>query len=350
MYPHRASRSYPSAPLNREMRRRLRKRRLLMSGSLAAGGGIAAFLGFTIPSGAQVGGNGSSTTTTAPPTTTIPPATSPAAPTPQPSQQGGQLPLVPPSAMTQTPPSPSSGSSTPSVSPNAQEQNDSGYVHWETNGTSFVNSQELVYPQTIQPSTFWATEWIWSGSGQYGGYLGLQTNSYFDGGDVAVFTAWEGTGWDAPTQNCGFFNEGGAGVQCWIPYNYNTNDTYRYDTQKVGGDGNGGYWWAGYIRDMGAGTETKVGEIDLPSNTYGQGITENFSEYFGSTFACNTSPVSWIDWSPPAFNYNGSGGYDFYSSYWYSNYLGDPCSWFVSNQGTLNGQPIVTGKLGGQHP
>ena len=324
-------------PGNRRFRRATRKR----GSRVAAGGGLfVSVLGIAHPAGALA-----PTTTTLPSTAPQPSASSNAQPQRVTAPPAGQahLQMVPPSETPQ-------GNAPPqgnTVAPLAQEQNDNLYVFFNWAGaTNFTNFQQLLYPQALVPSTFWATSWLWNGS-SYGGYLGLQTDANGNGVQ-ALFSAWTGTngvnGWGA---SCGQFNEGGTGIQCFVPFTYSSGHTYRFDVTKVGGDGQGGYDWRGSIYDFSANTEYKVGLIDVPSLAATTGEPDNFSEYFGNTFACGTSPVSWVQWTPPAAQMNGSGGFDYNSTIGTYLYGGDPCSSYSVSNGSYGSQPYVNAKLGG---
>jgi len=230
------------------------------------------------------------------------------------------------------------------ILPFAQEQNDNLYVFWNFNGNYFTTLKELVYPKALAPSTFWAMSWLWNGS-QYGGYEGLQTDA---GGNAnqAIFSLWQGASAAPGTgARCQQFNEGGTGQQCFLPFAFDTSHTYEFDLSKTGGDGHGGYDWRGSIYDATAGVSHKIGLIDVPAgDAAATNPPLNFSEYFGSPFTCHASPVSWIQWTPPAAtNPNGPFG-AVYNGY---HYGGDSCSNYAVSSGSYGSQPYINARLGG---
>jgi hypothetical protein len=198
--------------------------------------------------------------------------------------------------------------------PQGQHLNANIYTYWRFTGSGFYNIDQIMWPGSRASDTYWALYWIWSDSGY--GYLGLQTNgSRFDGtsGDTAIFSLWNANSASGP--HCGQFGGEGAGYSCRLAYAISTDGRqYRLRVWRLNAD-TGGQWWGAWVQDSATGVDTYLGQIRVTASHTTIASASNFVEYFGSPVGCDSVPRSTANWTQPAANSNGSGGYQFYSAY-----------------------------------
>jgi hypothetical protein len=200
----------------------------------------------------------------------------------------------------------------------AQHVNGHLYVYWNWSGSGYWNVDQHLWVGQKAPATFWAQNWTWTGSSS-GGYIGLQTDgTRFDGsrGDTAIFSLWNANGASGPS--CGTFGGEGVGYSCKLPYAISTGRYYRLRVWRLNADGLG-QWWGGWVLDEQTGVETHIGSIRVASAHQLIAPPMNFTEYYGTAVSCDAVPTSVVYWTQPAANHQGSGVYEYGSSYgsWY---------------------------------
>lgn len=200
----------------------------------------------------------------------------------------------------------------------AQHQNANIAVFWNFHGnTGFWNIDQQVRVNRKAYHSFWAMQWGYTATPNEGGYLGLQTDGIrFDGtrGDTAIVSLWNA---NASRGTCGAFSGEGSGLSCRVPYAISTGVFYRYRLWRLESD-SGGQWWGAWLMNMSTGEDTHVGSIRVAGTKNLTTTPLNFSEYWGDAVACTSVPTSSTDFTQPAANSLGGGGYEFgsvYSSY-----------------------------------
>ena len=234
--------------------------------------------------------------------------------------------------------------------PRSQEQNDNVYVFWNyTNRTDITDIQQTLSPLQLQSGTFWAMDWTFTGQ-TYGGYMGLQTDANGNP-NIAIFSVWNATVVGSPGVNayCLPFGGEGVGESCRLPYSFVKSGDYRLNVDNVGPDpvNSGDYLWSASVTDLGSGVTQTIGVISAPPMTSTINSPMNFTEYFGQSFPCGTSPTSQIQWSPPVASLTGGVPFSDTSTYGGTRYGGDACSASSVTTAQINGSTVVDASLGG---
>lgn len=211
---------------------------------------------------------------------------------------------------------------------------------------TFTGISDTIQPVTVNPTTFWAVNPRFTGTGGF--YGGLQTNTILHGSSGGG-TASRGAAFSLfgiplayriiDTAHCDNGADGGAGVSCSIPYSWLSNTKYRLQmtavgvTQPSGGTQycNGGAGsqctvWTGYVApNSNPSATTQIGKWSTQSPAYGfVGQTVHFQENFGSPCGPRLGYMT-----PPSYDYSASsavsnfatgsnGGYSCLSQSWWS--------------------------------
>ncbi len=156
-------------------------------------------------------------------------------------------------------------------------------------------------PGTDDP-VFWAHQfWFLVGDG---GYIGIQTNGYITEwvGNMFIFSIWNAeAGVAGEGATCLAFEGEGIGWSCRLPMDWHENQPYRLRIAHEGND-----WWGAWVMDLTTSQEQYLGRIKVPEE-WGllQGVSDNFTEYYGSVPSCEE-----IDYAVATFNHptanNGS--------------------------------------------
>jgi len=196
----------------------------------------------------------------------------------------------------------------------AQHQNAYIYVNWNWSGSGYWNVDQNIVIKRKATATYWAQVWRWTDA-SFGGYTGLQTNgSRGDGstGDTAIFSLWNANAANGPL--CGQFSGEGNGYSCRLAYPISLNVLYRLRIWRLNAD-TGGQWWGAWVKNNSTGTDTYIGSIRVGATHGLMTSVRNFSEYFGTAVPCNQVPRSVADFTQPAANSQGGGGYQYGSTY-----------------------------------
>jgi hypothetical protein len=165
---------------------------------------------------------------------------------------------------------------------------------------SYTALSQRVTPRNLAPTTYWSTQWFWSGAPD-GGYAGIQTDGdRADGtvGPMALFSVWDATKAIAgPHSSCIPFDGEGKGMSCRMPFTVTANDTYRTDVVNTRAD-QAGRWWHTTITDETTNNVADLGEIAAPVAATAR-MPASFVEYFGRPVGCGQEPIVTSDFQAP---------------------------------------------------
>ena len=143
----------------------------------------------------------------------------------------------------------------------------------------------------VQSYYYWAHQFDFKNGD--GGYMGLQTNGYMQGGWVgkmALFSIWNALATEpGPGASCNYFTGEGEGWSCQIKYNWVEGRTYCLRIEACGIDEQENEWWGAWIIDTSTGQETLIGKIKVSSSW--QWLDDSsvvWVEYYGQVNGCNS--------------------------------------------------------------
>jgi hypothetical protein len=147
----------------------------------------------------------------------------------------------------------------------------------------------------VQSYYYWAHQFDFKNGD--GGYMGLQTNGYMQGGWVgkmALFSIWNALATEpGPGASCNYFTGEGEGWSCQIKYNWVEGRTYCLRIEACGIDEQENEWWGAWIIDTSSNQETYIGKIKVPGSWQ---WLDNYSavwvEYYGQVNDCASTPYA----------------------------------------------------------
>ena len=191
----------------------------------------------------------------------------------------------------------------------AQVQGVYGDLNWNSPASppvTLVNTTTTV--EQDSPSTFWATNWLWTG-GAEGGYLGIQTNGELVDGTVsnlAIFSVW---GAIQASGACEPFGGEGTGMSCRIPIPLTVGTAYGLQLDRGQSD-SAGTWWS--VQVTAGATTQLIGSIETvgPSaeGTPGPTSLTTFVEYFGQGSGCSDIASSSAVFTNPTMSWASPSG------------------------------------------
>ncbi len=210
------------------------------------------------------------------------------------------------------------------------------YAGWQFQGPGdgFVNIDQVIVVQVKAPTTFFAEQFGFTGTSS-NGYIGLQTDGgRLDGsiGETAIFSLWDATAAaPGPGARCQTFTGEGEGYSCRLAYPFVTGTPYQLRVWRLEAD-RSGQWWGGWVTDLSTNWQSYLGKIRVPHRSRPLiGGPLNFIEYFGPGVAnCGRVPRSTAYFTQPAADFDGMGGYQYYSrlsSWWGDCTAGDTADW-----------------------
>ncbi len=101
---------------------------------------------------------------------------------------------------------------------------------------------------------FWAHQFGFNNGS--GGYIGLQT---VEGETKAIFSIWDAL---SGTESCDTFSGEGAGIRCFIDYDWKVGETYRL---RIWADPNN-HAWIGAVHNYTTNEEVRIGTIFVPDD------------------------------------------------------------------------------------
>ncbi len=192
------------------------------------------------------------------------------------------------------------------ASSQVQHRDANAYAYWDYNAPGgYYNHDSEMIVRRKAPSSYWAMNWGFTGGGEGGGYMGLQTNgNRFDGsqGDTAIVSLWDANA--VRNGKCGSFGGEGSGLSCRVPMTIETGTAYRLRVWRLDADA-GGQWWGAWVLNERTGREVHLGELRVEGAKRWMGPAMHFSEYYGPARACNAVPQSVVDFTQPAADFDG---------------------------------------------